>query len=599
MDFSDQKKEEMRQWALTKSIGHHRRTCPECSAQRKNKTTECLSVEVTSETCVWQCWHCEARGAIRLEKPKAIFSNRIAAPPQKKEFHSIEQVIPLDAVGIMFAKQRGLSQRTCEAYGLVTVRAYFRDIGRHDHAIGMPYFDRAKQYGYKARSTAAKLHCCQPALKTLFGIQLVDMEQSSDLVITEGEWDAMACFEAGILNAVSVPNGASSFTTKEEGPTMGFLWSAKEQIDKARRVIVATDADEPGDKLADELARRVGKHRCWRLIYPEDCKDANDILLKHGAAKLKECIDNAEPWPVEGLYEANDFYEKAIKLYTEGFGERIKTGLEPVDKIYSVGKGLLTVITGVPGNGKSTFVDYLMLQLARSGTVCGVCSFENPPQVHIGKLAEMILEKHFFETELPGTRMTLDEFNNVMPFIHQHFKFLQQDDGEKASLDSIIERVKTAVFRWGIRVAVIDPYNYIARPKNIDSETAWIDDMLTRMRLLAASHDLHIWFIAHPTKLQMDSEGKYQPPKGYSISGSASWYSKPDFGLTVHKDGPGGVRIINWKTRFHWTGQEGEAKLLFDNTRHTYLTDAVSDMHRPMVMPNGQWVRAVYGSDDE
>jgi twinkle protein len=189
------------------------------------------------------------------------------------------------------------------------------------------------------------------------------------------------------------------------------------------------------------------------------------------------------------------------------------------------------------------------------------------------------LQKHFFDSEL-GYKMSRQELESVQPFIARHFKFLNQDDGQKATLDSIIERIKTAVFRYGINAAVIDPYNYIARPAKADSETVWIDDMLTRLKLLAQSSGIHIWFIAHPTKLPMDSEGNYTPPRGYSISGSAAWYSKADFGLTVHRvpDRPGLVEVICWKCRFDWLGKEGKVGILYDTQTNVYLADAVADL---------------------
>ena len=181
-----------------------------------------------------------------------------------------------------------------------------------------------------------------------------------------------------------------------------------------------------------------------------------------------------------------------------------------------------------------------------------------------------------------------------MPFIVNHFKFLSQDDGRKASLESIIERIKTAVFRWGINGAVIDPYNYISRPKDADSETVWIDDMLTQLRLLAVAHDLHLWFVAHPTKMQMDGEGKYPPPRGYSISGSSAWYAKADFGLTIYREQakPGVVRLINWKTRFDWLGQEGEREFLYDNQTNTYLSSAID-------LPYSSYHDASRGGDEK
>jgi twinkle protein len=254
--------------------------------------------------------------------------------------------------------------------------------------------------------------------------------------------------------------------------------------------------------------------------------------------------------------------------------------MPPVDELYSSQPGLLTIITGIPGHGKSTLVDQMMINQARMyGHVFAICSFENPIHVHIAKLAEMLLQKSFFEGGV-GDRMTREELRSVMPFIHRHFKFLNQDDGRKATLESIIERIKTAVFRWGCHGAVIDPYNYIARPAKTENETIWIDDMLTQLRLLASAHGLHLWFVAHPTKLMMDGEGHYQPPRGYSISGSAAWYNKADFGLTIHKDRqqPGLVKVICWKVRFKWMGKEGEVGILYDNRTNVYLTDIMGDL---------------------
>lgn len=511
--------------------------------------------------------------------PKILRKNSTKGPSK-----AVKQMgAALDPVALNYLKGRGISENTAVTYGITYATAFFPDLERETHGIAFPYYDKAKIAGHKVRSTEDKAHVCTSPLGVLFGLQNVDIKESGDILICEGEIDALSMFEAGIGNATSVPNGASSFVRNDsdtDKATYAFLWSAKADIDKAKRILIAVDMDEPGQKLADELARRIGKHRCWRVSYPEGCKDANDVLLKSGGVGLAGCVAKAEPWPVEGLYEADHFYAQAAHLYENGFGDRVTTGMPTVDEIYSVGKGLLTIVTGIPANGKTTFVDQLMVNLARKeGYISGICSFENPPHVHIAKLSEMLMQKHFFDTETPGEKMTRMEFDDAMKFITKHFKFLYQDDGKKATLESIIERIKTAVFRWGIHCAVIDPYNYIARPKSATNETEWIDDLLTQLRLVASVHDIHIWFVAHPTKLMSDSEGNYPPPKGYSISGSAAWYSKADFGLTVHKADKGGmVRIINWKTRFDWLGKEGEAIILYDNTKNVYITDVLSDM---------------------
>jgi hypothetical protein len=58
--------------------------------------------------------------------------------------------------------------------------------------------------------------------------------------------------------------------------------------------------------LREELARRLGKSRCWIVRYPKDCKDANEVLFKYGKAKLKECIEQSELYPIKSIHYTNN-----------------------------------------------------------------------------------------------------------------------------------------------------------------------------------------------------------------------------------------------------------------------------------------------------
>lgn len=579
-DFSSEEKAWVRSWCAGKASGSYRSTCPACSRTRINAKALCLSLTVSAEKVLMNCHHCERHGATFLKEKAAFTPRQYEAPPKRNAVKRLDTGRTEALNDFLIA--RAISPKTASAFGLVSARAYFPDLNREEEAIALPYYVGDHVNGHKVRCLTDKAHVCDKALSSLFGIQNVDLTESSDMIITEGEWDTLAFYEAAVLNACSVPNGSSSFNRSNEDGTLkaqlGFLWDAKDKIDAAKRILIASDMDEAGEKLAEELARRIGKHRCWRVNFPAGCKDANDTLIVHGKEKLVECVKDATAWPVDGLYEATKYYEDVMELYEHGFGEKVRTGLSAVDDIFSPAPGLLTVVTGIPGNGKSTFVDQIMVNLARSKEyICAICSFENPPAVHIGKLAAMLMQKHFFDTDTYGDKMTHEELNMALPFIHRHFKFMHQEDGKKATIEGIIERIKTAVFRWGVQVVVVDPYNYIARPPKAESETQWIDDILTELRLVASLYGLHIFFVAHPTKMTMNADGSHMVPKGYSISGSAAWFSKPDFGLTVHREQSGEVRIVNWKTRYDWLGKIGDVKILYDNVRHTYTSDDWAD----------------------
>ena len=398
-------------------------------------------------------------------------------------------------------------------------------------------------------------------------------------IFVTGNCDAMSFFEAGIVNATSVPNGAQSFSAKDDKT---FLWANKDIIEKVSKVYIASDSDEPGEKLAEELARRIGRHRCWRIEYPDGCKDANDVLMKLGGETLKGCFENAKPWPISGLYEADRYFVELDEIYDNGYGGRISTGLDAVDKLYSLAPGRLCIVTGIPNHGKTTFVNQLIVNAARLyGIKTAICSFETPPATHLGTMAEILVQKHFVEKEnVAGVRMSKRELHSTYKFSLENFKFLQQDDGAKATVESLIERIKTAVFRWGVRAVVIDPYNYIQREASFESETQFIDDLLTRLRLTAVAYDLHIWFIAHTTKMQQNQDGSYQIPGGYHISGSGAWYAKADFGLTVYQvhDDPGTVKVVLWKVRFAWEGMKGEVKIMYDTSRNVYISNPNTDL---------------------
>jgi twinkle protein len=162
--------------------------------------------------------------------------------------------------------------------------------------------------------------------------------------------------------------------------------------------------------------------------------------------------------------------------------------------------------------------------------------------------------------------MNKEEANAAFDHINGHFSFVHQDDGSLADLDGILDRLRIAILRFGIRGAVIDPYNFISRDNRDKSETEWISDMLTKVKAFAMGHGIHIWFVAHPTKMQRGADGRIPPPGGFDISGSAAWFAKADCGLTVHreKDAPTIAQIHVWKCRFSWVGKQGQTNLLYN-----------------------------------
>jgi twinkle protein len=277
-------------------------------------------------------------------------------------------------------------------------------------------------------------------------------------------------------------------------------------------------------------------------------------------------IDSAAAYPISGISDAGTYFDRLNDLYTKGTGKGFSTGYSSVDSVYTVAPAQLTVVTGYPSSGKSNFIDQIMVNLARDHQwKFAVCSFENQPEIHISRLMEIYTKRRFFEGK---DRMSEQDKDIAFKFVKDHFLFIDTNGEEPSTLDSILERARAAVKRMGVRGLVIDPYNYIELPKGDGTETAAISDMLTRVQKFCKAHDVHTWFIAHPSKVTR--HGMEQPrPDGMSIAGSMAWWAKTDCGLTVHRK-EHHVEIAVWKCRYRWVGTQGETTMLYNKTAGTY-----------------------------
>lgn len=577
------------------SLGLHkvRAVCPICGPGRKSKEPT-MSLLNNHDGVVYNCWHCGQSGIVRHAHTKTSsfsFQSKPAYPTRQIHQSSnalMEQPKPLRLIykdltqaGIDYLQSRGISLATAQAYGLRSTTFHSKKLGGNVDAIAFPYGS-----GFKCRSIVGKDFNSDGPIQGCFAplgkpenkgpVQpMVDSAVGSvgkdPIVFTEGEIDAMSCYEAGFHRSYSLPHGAVEAPTATDLKFKGvfdLLGDAGASVE----VVLALDGDKPGIATRDELARRIGKDIVRSVVWPEGAKDANDIIIADGnASGLRAILESAQPYPVEGLYDVSHFVDQVKDLYIKGLGKGLSTGLRSLDDLYTITGGQLSVVTGSPSSGKSEFVDQVMVNLASEHHwKFAVASFENPPKLHIAKLISKREGKPFFTG--PTKRIDENQLDRALKWVKDHFFFIHDDHGSTSDLDSILARLKTAVRRHGVKGCVIDPYNYITRSSDI-SETQWISDMLTKVCAFAKAFDVHVWFVAHPQKLQRGQDGKLPIPKGYDISGSAAWFAKADFGITVHRPAPDMDHITEvhvWKCRFSWMGKQGSARLEYKPASYSY-----------------------------
>lgn len=466
---------------------------------------------------------------------------------------------------LSFFTSRGISASTLNRCKVTHAREWMPKANSETDAICFNYYKEGELTNIKFRAENKDFKLVKDAELIFYNLDSIHTRDS--VVIVEGEIDCLSLVEAGIVSVVSVPNGATNGTQRLE-----YLDNCWQYFDNVQNIIIMTDNDNNGMMLRDELARRLGKERCYRVVYPEGCKDANDILLKHGKQAIIDCIDNCLEFPIEGILSMQDMYEDVLDYYHNGYPKGIKIGIPTFDDHISFMPGQFTTITGIPGSGKSEVCDWIMSQCVLNHEWSfGVCSFENQPsQLHVTKLMEKIVGKSFMYRYDQNNRISPDEFNNSTAIIDQYFHFININQ-IKVTLDGILEKAKELVIRKGIKGLLIDPWNYIEHKVQFgQTETQYVSECLTKIKAFALTHGIHIFLIAHPVKLKKEN-GKYEVPTLYSISGSAHFFNKTDNGLTVYRDFETNlVTIYIQKVRYSWLGKIGYVDFNFNTETRQY-----------------------------
>lgn len=529
--------------------------CPACSDDRRKKQERTLSLTSKGDAVLAFCHHCNARSSIHRDHVLKTSPVKIRTTPSRRIPTMTVPTTPLGDKEYFWLSKRGIDSDTASKFDLVGGKKFLRGIGDAD-VIGFRY---AKDIIKWRSLNGTKAFSQDGSAASLWGLN--HFTPGDDLIITEGEMDALSIHAAGMgdVCSVSVPTGAPQPSENDSSSRRYvFLESAEDAIKKAKRVILATDNDEPGKELARQLAKRIGRN-CYRVVWPEGVKDANDLLVKSGHDGIVSLLEKAEPWPVEGVRSVLTYRDEVMDVFDNGLPRGHGAGVISLDRYYSVAPGMMSVITGIPGSGKTTWVTWLLYTLAKNhGMKFAMFSPEYPPKLQIASLATLSTHKLLNSSVNPISR---DELSDSMDWISKHFAFLDDAD---CSLDSILNRC--GKISDNIDGLVIDPYNYITLTGE-EIQTIAINKMLVRLKQAAVDMGIHIFIIAHPQKMYREG-GKIPVPRGYDISHSASWFQIADFGLSLDAR-PDGLECVSdvviWKCRYSWMGKTGTARLEFDN----------------------------------
>ena len=526
--------------------GEVKTTCPKCAQQRKKKNDPSLGVNI--DDGVWKCHHCGWSGSV----------NQYVRPEARPELKS-------DKIFTYFTN-RSILPETVTKFQISEGVEWMPQDQKEHKVICFNYYLEDDLINIKFKTSDKMFKMVKDARKIPYNINSI--KDQDYVIICEGEEECMVWDQCNRTSVVSVPNGASKNNNNLE-----WLDSVYDMFE-GKIIYLATDNDEPGRKLGEDLARRFDAADIRIIRFPEGQKDANDCLKAFGGLFVSRLFDDAQHMAVKEIAIVDDYLETILSYQENGFPVGYKVNLPETDKHLSWNRGELVVVSGIPTFGKTTWLDYMYVRLSQiNGWKFGIFSPENMAPLKIMRLAEQLSGK-------PVTQMNRSELNRMLEIIKTRFYFFNTEKMEDFTLGALLKTAQTMVKRYGIDCLCLDPFNYIDNPSKEESTHDRAGDLLRELKKFAVHHDINVTLVAHPRK-QDKTGGQYNVPRMYDIAQSSHFYNVPDVGIIVHRTFVDGVNdpveVFVQKIKHHFRGQLGSIQYNFDRATGRYSENGKFD----------------------
>ena len=545
-------------------VGKSQGTCPLCSSSRKpeNRKAKCASYDW--ERGLGTCHNCDNSFQLHTYKRKGRAERDYIKPEVQKVKAVVDKTLE-------WFNTRGISKDTLDELKVSTGKEYMPQTGKPENTIQFNYYVGGELTNIKYRDARKNFKLYKGAEKVFYNIDSIVGHK--DCIIVEGEMDVLALHEAGVSNVISVPNGATLNTNN-----LDYLDNCIDYFEDKEKIIIAVDSDAAGQALQAELIRRLGAEVCYLATF-DDCKDANEYLLKYSAKELLSRITNASPVPLENVTTFRDIEDEVTDFVRNGFKKGFQIGLSNFDNIFSTYTGQFITVTGIPSSGKSDFVDQMVVGYNKEyGWKTAFASPENAPTyLHAHKLMRKCWGDMPNKGDIGG-----DKWNQVADHVNNNFFFI---DMERYTLESVLRKGAELVKRKGIKCLVIDPFNKV---RDVDCTTEDVNrytmEYLTKIETFAKKYDVLVMIVAHPTKMYKNSEGQIEEPTMYNIKGGGEWYDASYHGLLVHRDYEAKTTKVKvLKVKFQNLGENGaEAFFTWEPRSGCFVPHILPDLEEKM-----------------
>ena len=562
---------DVKDWEATIQFANPNRTgeqptkCPWCQDTRTksdSRSKKPLSVNLGRGKA--KCNHC------------GIVAHKPDMNAQQPKRHEPIKEVPqddgssLNAYWIDFLEKRKISLEAAQALGWTT----------HKGNLCFNFIEGGKIVHRKWRMSQGK-DFRQDSGNTRKVFYNIDATKDTEEVwIVEGEMDVAALYTVGITNVISLPSATSL-----SGDWWENTWP---YLKDKKHFIIGVDMDAPGLQAREELAHRLGR---WRCSYVEwEGKDANDDLI---SGVLEKTAKNQIRFQSKNFTSFRDAVEDAYDVFLNGYPDVLRPKGECFGNLReNIGMilGQVTTVTGIPQHGKSEFVEWLVLNLCRDHNLNA--AFYTPEHEPFRYYVPRLIQK------IVGAPMSKQEAiqRQVRPMDLESFIAARDQWDNKIHLrasngfpnwDELLESFEESVAMHNSKIFIVDAFNKVAMPSGGDSQLKNIAEALGKVIAFARKHQVLIFLIAHPKKVE-----ELKIPSMYDISGSADFFNMSDNGFTVWRDRDqdsptyGTTKIAVTKLKHSFQGSAGGTyPFQFNMGSHRYYTSGRPD--------NSDWTKDI------
>lgn len=327
---------------------------------------------------------------------------------------------------------------------------------------------------------------------------------SKPLVITEGQIDCASVIEAGYLNCVSVLKGSQG---------MGWIENCWDWLQQFDSIIVFSDNDAPGVKMRNEVINRLGAIRCKYVEVPKtmefkdtgvvyETTDANEVLQFRGKEYLLELINTAKDIPITSVAKLSE-----IKELNPNEMDGFEVGIKDLDKeLMKIFTGGVTLLTGLPSAGKTTFLNQVVLRAMDSEYKTFLFSRELLNGMSKGWFSQVAAgRRNMHKIPLPNQDIeywvTNDEAKEKITEYYDNSFFIYKDEEENTE-DKLFESMELCATKKGLRLFIIDNLMTVQLKADTTDTNKAQTDFMNRLIKFSMKYDVAVVVIAHPRKIQ-------------------------------------------------------------------------------------------------